>query len=491
MALATIIRLMVAGFTELSNDEVYYWTYALYPDWSHFDHPPMVGFLIQLFTLNDLLHHELFVRLGATIISAFNTWLVFHIGTLIRNERTGFYAAVLFTTSIYASLIAGTFIIPDAPQSFFWFVSMYLFLQMSSTTRISGKLYVSLGLAIALSVLSKYHGAFIGVGIFIFWIAFRRDVFKTSGPYLLIIIALLGLAPILWWNIQNDFISFTFHGERVSPSLRLRFDFLFMELGGQIAYNNPVNYVLIVLGLTGLIKGKKYFSRSHTRALLLMSLPLLVVFTSFALFKRTLPHWSGPAFNGLLFFGAAWLDTRKLTNLIPAALRASIGVITIPLVAAVLLINHYPGTIGNKEETLSYGRGDFTLDMYGWRQLGDKWTAYTQVHDLKNITVISHKWFPSAHIDFYLAAPNEQPFLSVGSLHDIHKYYWINKDRMILQQGDDAVYITVSNWNTPPGQYLKDHFNSITLLDTIEILRSGKTVRYAFIYSLKGYKGTL
>jgi uncharacterized sodium:solute symporter family permease YidK len=49
---AAIIKIIIAPFFELGNDEVYYWTYALQPDWNHFDHPPMVGLLIRLTSLN-------------------------------------------------------------------------------------------------------------------------------------------------------------------------------------------------------------------------------------------------------------------------------------------------------------------------------------------------------------------------------------------------------------------------------------------------------
>jgi hypothetical protein len=42
-----IIRCFISAFIEFGNDEVNYWTYALYPDLSHFDHPPMVGYFIQ------------------------------------------------------------------------------------------------------------------------------------------------------------------------------------------------------------------------------------------------------------------------------------------------------------------------------------------------------------------------------------------------------------------------------------------------------------
>jgi len=49
---SSLIRAFIAQFIGLGNDEVYYFTYALFPDWSHFDHPPMVGWVIQFFSFN-------------------------------------------------------------------------------------------------------------------------------------------------------------------------------------------------------------------------------------------------------------------------------------------------------------------------------------------------------------------------------------------------------------------------------------------------------
>ena len=58
--ISLILRMIIAGFTELGNDEVYYRLYALYPDWSHFDHPLMIGLVMQLFSFNLALDIELF-----------------------------------------------------------------------------------------------------------------------------------------------------------------------------------------------------------------------------------------------------------------------------------------------------------------------------------------------------------------------------------------------------------------------------------------------
>lgn len=116
---SVLIRGIIAGFIELGNDEVYYWTYAKFPALSHFDHPPMVGLVIQLFTLNLTFDSEFFIRLAALVFGTLSTGLMFLIGRQIKNPLTGLYAALLFTASLYGFILSGTFILPDTPQVFF------------------------------------------------------------------------------------------------------------------------------------------------------------------------------------------------------------------------------------------------------------------------------------------------------------------------------------------------------------------------------------
>src|SRR5258708_39776406 len=87
ISIATIVRLFLATQLDLGNDEVYYWTYALYPDWSHFDHPPLVGIIAQIFSLNLLLRDDFFIILGAIILSSASPWIVFFIGIQIRKRK--------------------------------------------------------------------------------------------------------------------------------------------------------------------------------------------------------------------------------------------------------------------------------------------------------------------------------------------------------------------------------------------------------------------
>ena len=92
-----IIKAISASVIELGNDEVYYWTYALFPDWSHFDHPPMVGFMIQLFTLNLTYHSELFMRLSSLILSSASIILLFYLVKRIYSQQAAYISVILFT----------------------------------------------------------------------------------------------------------------------------------------------------------------------------------------------------------------------------------------------------------------------------------------------------------------------------------------------------------------------------------------------------------
>src|SRR5690554_2183997 len=46
-----LINIIQSLFTEIGNDEAYYWVYSQYPDWGYFDHPPMIALVIKIGTL--------------------------------------------------------------------------------------------------------------------------------------------------------------------------------------------------------------------------------------------------------------------------------------------------------------------------------------------------------------------------------------------------------------------------------------------------------
>ncbi|MCP4884184.1 MAG: glycosyltransferase family 39 protein [Flavobacteriales bacterium] len=177
--ISALIRLLVGSSIELGNDEVYYWTYAKYPDWSHFDHPPMLGFFEQLFTLNLFFESELALRLGFIVAGSLSTLLMYLIGKEIKDERTGLIAAVLFNTSIYGMIISGLFIMPDGPLVLFWMSSLLFFIKYQKATEKSKiNLFLSLSLvSVSLVIYSSYQVVYLLFGFVLFWFVYNRNQF--------------------------------------------------------------------------------------------------------------------------------------------------------------------------------------------------------------------------------------------------------------------------------------------------------------------------
>lgn len=208
--ISTLMRLIIASSLELSTAEVYYWAYSLKLQLNYFDHPPIVAWLIRLTTANLLLHSEIFVRLGAIAAAAGSTWLIFKVGTAVYNHQTGWFAALLYTSSLYGSFIAGAIILPDSP-----------------------------------------------------------------------------------------------------------------------------------------------------------------------LFRETLAHWSGPAYSCLLILPAiklaSGMQMQKLK--IPVILKFGLVYLITIAVSEILITNFYPGTLSDEKNGLNVGRDDLTLDMYGWKEAGEKFDS--------------------------------------------------------------------------------------------------------------------
>jgi 4-amino-4-deoxy-L-arabinose transferase-like glycosyltransferase len=88
-----VVKVVLSFFLELGNDEVYYYTYAVQPDWNHFDHPGMVGWMMRLTSLNLHWVSTLSMRLGSIICAGLATMVIFKTGAIIKDEKAGYIAA--------------------------------------------------------------------------------------------------------------------------------------------------------------------------------------------------------------------------------------------------------------------------------------------------------------------------------------------------------------------------------------------------------------
>ena len=496
--ISTIIRGILAGFLELGNDEVYYRLYALYPDWSHFDHPLLVGLVMQLSTLNLLFESEFFLRLGPVLIGAANIWIIFKIGLLIKDYKTGYYAALLYTGSIYASIITGVFILPDAPQSLFWLWAMYLIIKtvpQCPRAPMMGINMLKIGILIGLGILSKYTSVFLWFGVGLYILAYNRNWLKSRWLYYSIITTAIFTLPIIIWNIQNDFISLSFHSQRVDMSgYSIDFDYFFTEIVGEILYNNPINFALIIISVIAAIKGKLTIEQKHVRIILAMGIPIIITFLIFSLTRRTLPHWTAPGYTALIPLAAVFISQHnKAKSKIPTVIILSLSLIVTIVVLGLAQINAGFINIDNTTEYHRIGKDDPSLDMYGYEQTGDEFKKIVS-RDIENGTMsknsifVGSNWFPLANYEYYAATPAGLKSLGMGELSNIHKYAWTNKSRGGFKIGMDAYYITDSRQYDNPDDIFYEYFESIIPADTISIYRNGKIAKRAFVFRMKNLK---
>ena len=494
MLISAVIRAFLAGVLEFGNDEVYYRLYALYPDWSHFDHPLMVGLLMQITTLNLLFQSELFLRLGSVIIGTINIWIIFKIGIQLANSRTGYFASLLYASSIYASIITGVFILPDTPQSLFWLWAVFLIIKTvpkCPNLPMVGLDMLRIGVVIGLGILSKYTTIFLWFGIGAYILIYNREWLKKRWLYISILISIVISLPILIWNINNDFISFNFHTERVDMSgYSLRFDYFLSEIFGELLYNNPIVYILVILAIIEGFRKKLPIEKSQFRILLLTGLPIVIVFIIFSLTRRTLPHWTAPGITTLIPLAAVYVNCRvKNHNKLPSVITISLLLLVTTIVVGFAQIKFGIIPIDSTKEYHRIGKKDPSLDMYGYKQTGDQFMKIVERDKRKNLVsddciMIGSKWFPLANFDYYAASPSDMRSFGFGDLTNTHKYAWINRINGGLKTGMDAYYLTDSReYNEPDSSYYS-HFETVSVTDTINIFRGGKVAKRVFVYRM-------
>lgn len=489
LVVTSITKCLVALYTELGNDEVYYWTYALQPDWNHFDHPPMVGLVIRLFTLNLHWVNTFTLRLGAIICCAISGWFVYKAAKVFFDERVGWLSVVFYQAAIYTSVIAGIFIMPDSPLMLFWTFAIWKIAEIIKDNKVTVN-WLLLGLSIGLATLSKVHALYLWVGFGCFILFFKTKWLLNWRLYMAIFVTILCLLPIVYWNIQNDFITYRFHSERVTNT-SLGWDTLLQEIVGEILYQNPVVFILIIIALFAIVRKKAKIDIQPKAVLFFLSVPMILIFWVIALFNPTLPHWVGPAYIPLYILAASSIAQRNNLGL-PWGLRIATGFLWIVLLAGTLLIQLAPFNTGSQQKE-NFGEYCPTLDMSGWGDFGKKFTALANEDIEKGVmksssVILINKWFPGGHIEFYVSRQAGLDVVGVGSLQDIHKFAWLNKARKEIAIGDDAYYIVTSNLPFSSLETIRQSFNKADAPVEITQTRSGKIVRYFWVYRLHSCK---
>ncbi|MEQ1722820.1 MAG: glycosyltransferase family 39 protein [Pseudobdellovibrio sp.] len=285
--LITLLRLRVSTQFGLGVDEAHYVLYGKILDWSYFDHPPLVGWVQGLFQLLPM-DHLIKARLPAILISILTSQLIYNY--LISKKITARHALyalfVLNLTPMFNAMSIA--LLPDTllmPLTLLIIIQTEKVLESSTLTN-----WALMGLWLGLAGLSKYTAVLYILAlvlIFIFKKQFR-ELLKIN-LWIGVLIALALISPVLYWNVQNNFVSFQYQANHVLTLDASILNNISASFGMQMLSWGFGPFFIALAAYAGLIKN---FKREKD---FLITLIFLTVFLAFFIYvsiaEVLLPHW--------------------------------------------------------------------------------------------------------------------------------------------------------------------------------------------------------
>ena len=290
-------RLLFAASLGLGVDEAYTVATARHLALSTYDHPPLAWWLSG--TAARLFGSEsaLIVRLPFIALFAASTWFAFASGRYLFNASAGFYAALVLNLAPVIGWTTGSFVLPDGPLIAAMLAALYALSHALFGERSQSHLWwLAAGLCTGLACLAKLHGVFLllGTGLFVLTSARHRHWLTSPWPYAAALVAAIVFSPVIIWNIQHDWVSFTFQAAR-ARSTGLDLVGPFMALGGQALFLLPWLWVPLMMSLGRAIRSGPADDKSWL--LFCLAIGPIAAFTLIALNgTRVLYHWAAPGY---------------------------------------------------------------------------------------------------------------------------------------------------------------------------------------------------
>jgi 4-amino-4-deoxy-L-arabinose transferase-like glycosyltransferase len=462
IAAATLVRFFLTGWLPLLPDEAYYWQWSRHLDASYISKGPAVAYTIAAgrMLFGDT---NLGIRFFAVALSAGTAWQVFLLARRWYDEVTGLIAVLL--VSIVPLYAVGAIVMTIDPLSaFFWVWAANLFSRAVTAGR--WRDWLLTGFAVGCGFLGKYLNALELVAFLVFLLAvpLRRRWLVRPQFWAMLGVAIFCTLPVVWWNAKHGWVTkgqLEHRGGLDGPlTIHLPTFLNFLEL--QSVMVSPLLFVaLLVLAVTllaGWLRGRSP-SEGDT-LLLLLFLSVFAFYAALAFHLRCEPNWPAVSYLSLIVVLASrWkvqLEKPRGHSFIATAFVLG-WIESLALYYASVL--PLPASFDPSERTVGWSQ---VADDLG--RLRDEQQASVFIADsYKEASIFSfylpdhrfytkHHWPPATEYDFWPSYPTTPPNVAL----------WITNDL------------------TPDA--LAADFNSIALVQRVQVTFRGKVVRHYDIY---------
>ena len=285
-------------------DEAYYWLWSKKLDLSYFDHPPLTTWA-QAFFLSSF--NNKFIVLRALPLFSFGIVVITMILWQQYMHRKLDYIACLRSIVLFLGFpifsIFFSISFPDHLLIMLLFVSSFCLFLYFEKNEIHYWYFAVLVFSLAL--LTKYNAILFGLGVLIY-VLFNRQKIK-GPPFRVIIISTIIIfimqMPVLFWNLNNNFGSFSFHlNERLDDDndLTTVLKNTAAFLSGVLVAFSPI----FIFNLKNIFYSATYSTK--IKNFLTMSCLILIFSITFCIllcfFTNVLYYWLTPAIVSLIPF---------------------------------------------------------------------------------------------------------------------------------------------------------------------------------------------
>ncbi len=293
IAIVILLRFALAATADLVGDEAYYWLWSTHLASGYYDHPPMVAYWIRAGTA-IFGRTELGVRFIGLLSAIAGSYLLFKTSFSLFRDRTAAWLCVIWMNATLLCSAAAIIATPDTPLALFTTAVLFGLAKLIETRQ--GAWWYAIGACLGLAFMSKYTAAMLLPALLLWMMASaegRRWFFRPE-PYIGAVIAILVIAPVVYWNYAHDWASFAKqveHSIKDKPANALLSVVEFF--GGQAGLATPLIFLFCLFGSGyALVRGLK---RGDSRWLLLgtMAAPLFAFFFIHAANQKIQPNWPG------------------------------------------------------------------------------------------------------------------------------------------------------------------------------------------------------
>jgi hypothetical protein len=470
----SLLHLIFMGQIALTNDEAQYALYGYYPDWSYFDHPPLVGWLNAItlfFSASDFA-----LRIWPLLLSALSSYLIYGFSRDLYPRESAWLAtiAVAIYQSSLITQILGLAMLPDTPLIPAAIAATWLLYKTLNNNQPHLWLYV--GLFFGLAGLSKYTAiTLVFTAIAMFFIFKRYRALLTPWPWLAMLIAALVISPVLYWNMQHDWISIKYQMGHGAPEKSWHLLNLLTSQLSQLVSYTPLVFISGIVAVVNTFK----ISDKSDQTLLAFALPVLLLFGWNSGYEQTLPHWTALGWIALSPLIAKWIIAKWHCKAIRVFVYFTAGLSLIMALAFHLLLATSIMPFKNNQHPLE--------DLYGWKQVAQRAVELqqqmkTQSPD-KNVFIFVGNWSQFSRLAWYARPTPVQVTDQRYGQSDI----WYGS----AQPGSSGILVVPPKYKNNTNANGIKKFEQCQLAENVEATLAHKIAATYQLYKCTHYKGEL